>query len=262
MAQDEDLLTESFSARRKCFTIFQRITVVSNIIFALFAILLIVLGGVAVKELGQYSVFTKVTIPAGLIVLGLILIGIILLGVLGSFKKSTKLLAAYFVLLFMFIICEFGVGGGAYTLRNSIPTTLEKSWASFSDVDRSNQQTYWQCCGWANITDFPGSNCWTYNSTTTASTTGAIPALATSGSSATPPPSLRQAVATTGGNVTIIYSSTPCVTPIANFFQSQLYATGTVGIVFATLQLLALISSIVVFAFIKIEQRRSQDERF
>jgi len=106
MPQDEDLLTESFSARRKCFTIFQRITVVSNIIFALFAILLVVLGAVAVKELKEYSYVYKVSVPAGLIVLGLILLVIIFLGIFGSFKKSTKLLAAYFVLLFLFIICN------------------------------------------------------------------------------------------------------------------------------------------------------------
>jgi len=255
MAQDEDLLTESFSARRKCFTIFQRITVVSNIIFALFAILLIVLGGVAVKELGEYSVFTKITIPAGLIVLGIILLGIIILGVMGSFKKSTKLLAAYFVLLFLFIICEFGVGGGAYTMKNQIPTTLDNSWASFSDVDRSNQQSYWQCCGWQNVFDNPGSNCWSFNRTNpnvTASTTGF---------NGTQQVQLRQ-VATTGNVNTTVFAQVGCLNPITNFFQSQLYAVGTVGIVFATLQLLALISSIVVFAFIKIEQRRSQDERF
>jgi len=81
MAQDEDLLTESFSARRKCFSIFQKITLISNLIFALFALLLIVLGGIAVKDLGQYSYFAKVSIPAGLIVLGFILLIIILLGV-------------------------------------------------------------------------------------------------------------------------------------------------------------------------------------
>jgi len=272
MAQDEDLLTESFSARRKCFTIFQRITVVSNIIFALFAILLIVLGGVAVKELGQYSVFTKITIPAGLIVLGIILLFIIVLGVMGSFKKSTKLLAAYFVLLFLFIICEFGVGGGSYTLRGTMPATLEKSWASFDDIDRSNQQAYWQCCGWANPYDFPGSNCFSYNHTTNAVTTGAVNAVTTGVVTNTSSVGRRsidmdfdidlRQVATTSANVTYLTSQVGCIDPITNFFQSQLYAVGTVGIVFATLQLLALISSIVVFAFIKIEQRRSQDERF
>jgi len=239
MPQDEDLLTESFSARRKCFTIFQRITVVSNIIFGLFAILLVVLGAVAVKELKEYSYVAKVSIPAGLIVLGLILLVIIFLGIFGSFKKSTKLLAAYFVLLFLFIICEFGVGGGAYGLRSRIPGELDASWASIPDQDRANLQYAFTCCGWANMTDQPGSNC-PSNSTNSNST-----------------------VMTTGmASFPVLNATTSCEDLIVNFFTEQLYAVGTAGIVFATLQLLALISSIIVFAFIKVEQRRSQDERF
>jgi len=265
MAQDEDLLTESFSARRKCFTVFQRITVVSNIIFALFAILLIVLGGVAVKELSAYSFFAKITIPAGLIVLGVFLLFIILLGVFGSFKKSTKLLAAYFALLFIFIICEFGVGGGSYTMKDKIPTTLQTGWASLADVNLNNIQTQWQCCGWLNPTDHPGSNCWSYNTTTNPTTTGN--SMATTGSLAVstgPASSVRSLewVDHALVNTSLLQWQVGCQAGLVNFFQSQLYAVGTVGIVFATLQLLALISSIVVFAFIKVEQRRSQDERF
>jgi len=269
MAQDEDLLTESFSARRKCFTIFQRITVVSNIIFGLFALLLIVLGGVAVKALKTYSYIAKVTVPAGLIVLGIILLGIIFLGVFGSFKKSTKLLAAYFVLLFLFIICEFGVGGGSYTMRNTIPQTLETSWDRVSDLDRNQIQIQWLCCGWEDPCDYPGSTCWSYNTTCTSptATTGAAAmtsgvASLTTGQTSTGGSSLRQASTTGGANNSTLPYTVGCKPAVVQYFQSQLYAVGTVGIVFATLQLLALISSIIVFAFIKIEQRRSQDERF
>jgi len=169
-------------------------------------------------------------------------LGIIVLGLVGSFKKSTKFLAAYFALLFVFIICEFGVGGGAYALQSKIPTTLENSWATLPVVDRNALQSTWNCCGWLNPQDFPGSNCNhtmpTYNASAT--TTGIV-------------------YATTG---LYVVSAVGCQNEITSYFQSQLYSVGTVGIVFATLQLLALISSIVVFAFIKVEQRRSQDERF
>jgi len=271
MSQDEDLLTESFSARRKCFTVFQRITVVSNIIFALFALLLIVLGGVAVKKLNDYSTYTKITIPAGLIVLGVILLFIIILGVFGSFKKSTKLLAAYFVLLFLFIICEFGVGGGSYAMQSQIPGKIQYAWANLNVQDKIQQQAYWECCGWMNPQDAPGLNCPQYPNTT--STTGSVPVPATSTSSSTgtgssddtdgvrdfPQVVFRQAVLT---NYTMLNYTVGCESVLVSYFQTELYAVGTVGIVFASLQLVALISSIVVFAFIKIEQRRSQDERF
>jgi len=282
MPQDEDLLTESFSARRKCFTVFQRITVVSNIIFALFALLLIVLGGVAVKRLGEYSTYVRITIPAGLIVLGVILLFIIMLGVFGSFKKSTKLLAAYFVLLFVFIICEFGVGGGSYTLRNQIPSKLHDTWGTLNDQDKVQQQQYWNCCGWANPDDHPGTNCaQPVNTTTTTSTSTSTTAFITgstgagltgTGSSGTgsSTPSSRRSYSeyrqtptpTPASNNVTVFSNVGCEQQVVDFFQSELYAVGTAGIVFATLQLVALISSIVVFAFIKVEQRRSQDERF
>jgi len=259
MPQDEDLLTESFSARRKCFSVFQKITVASNIIFGLFALLLVVLGGIAVRELNQFSFVTKVSIPAGLIVLGIILLVIIFLGLYGSFRKSTKFLAVYFVLLFMFIICEFGVGGGSYGLRSSIPGTLETGWAKLGDGDRNNLQAYFGCCGWYNVTDFAGSSCnGTSNHHTNTSTTG-MPLIMTSGSATTGSSSSRMVYrqTTPTANVTIA-----CENLMVAYFDSQLYAVGTVGIVFATLQLVALISSIVVFSFIKVEQRRSQDERF
>jgi len=251
MPQDEDLLTESFSARRKCFTIFQRITVVSNIIFALFALLLIVLGGVAVKALKTYSYFAKVSIPAGLIVLGVFLLIVIFLGVYGSFKKSTKFLGAYFILLFVIIICEFGVGGGSYAYRIKIPAELETSWNKISDQDRSALQYSFTCCGWSSSTDNPGSNC--FNNATVSTNNGS-----TTGS----PQARYYYELEQTNNQTFINSTTPCNDLMIKFFNSQLYAAGTVGIVFATLQLLSLISSVIVFAFIKVEQKRSQDERF
>jgi energy-converting hydrogenase Eha subunit A len=249
MTQDEDLLTESFSARRKCFAVFQKITVASNLIFALFALLLVVLGAISVKALNQFSFFTKVSIPAGLIVLGILLLFIIFLGLYGSFRKSTKFLAAYFVLLFFFIICEFGVGGGSYHLRASIPSELEYSWSRLDDNDRNNVQWDFGCCGWYNGTDFPGSKCnTTSNSTHHTNLTRSEGNLRDI---------LQQNENSSHYNFTI-----PCEGLLVAYFDKQLYAVGTVGVVFASLQLLALISSIIVFGFIKVEQRRSQDERF
>jgi len=254
MPQDEDLLTESFSARRKCFSLFQKITITSNLIFGLFALLLIVLGGIAVKELNQFSFVTKVSIPAGLIVLGLILLIIIFLGLYGSFRKSTKFLAAYSILLFAFIICEFGVGGGSYGYRSKIPGTLENGWSGLSDVDRNQLQYDFGCCGWYNVTNFAGSNC----------INGSQPNNTHHQNTSTSSGSVMRFIYTreieqsdSGAN-----SSVPCENLLVSYFDNQLYAVGTVGIVFASIQLLALISSIVVFAFIKVEQRRSQDERF
>jgi len=256
MGQDDDLLTESFSRRRRCFTIFQRVTVISNIFFALFAVLLIAIGGLGLTYLKQYNTIYKETIPAGLLVLGIILVGIIAIGLAGSFFKNTKLLLLYFILLLIFVICEFGVGGGAYTLRGQIPTTLEYQWTSLSDSDKNSLQHAYNCCGWWTVYDGPGSSCpsnSTLNHTNTNSSTDGGYAYQ----------ELRDIldVEQTSGNSTG-NGTTPCEVAIVTYFQSELYIVGTVGILFATLQLLALISSLVVFVFIKIEQYQSKEERF
>jgi len=244
MPQDEDLLTESFSSRRRCFTVFQRITVVSNIIFALFAILLIVVGAVSVRELKNYSTLSRVSIPSGLIVLGFLLLVIIFLGLYGSFKKNTKFLAAYFLLLLIFVICEFGVGGGAYGLRGSIPQRLEESWDYIPDQDRNNLQIAFNCCGWSTTTDNPGSNCAVNSTNTTA------------------------AAADQAFNFRMVFKQSfttyngSCQEALISYFDSRLYAVGTIGVTFAVLQLLSLIGSIVVCGFIRAEQSRNQEERF
>jgi len=247
MGQDDDLLTESFSRRKKCFTIFARMTVVSNIFFALFAVLLIALGGLGLRALRTYDSLYKQSIPAGLLVLGVILLGIIIVGLVGSWLKNTKLLLVYFVLLLFVIICEFGVRGGAYTLRGQIPGQLETSWAQLQNSDKNSIQASYNCCGWFNISDSPGTNCPNISNNIVS------------------PRSLypqqeyyvRDIVGDTGN-----YTTPGCQPQVTAYYQSELYIVGTVGILFATLQLVALISSLVVFVFIKIEQYQTKDERF
>jgi len=244
MGQDDDLLTESFSARKKCFTGFQRLNVVSNLIFGLFAVLLVALGGIGLRNLKAYESFYKTTIPAGLLTLGVILLVIIAIGLAGSWAKSTKLLLLYFLLLLLLIICEFGVGGGAYAIRGQIPTTLASQWSKLSDNDKNALQAAYNCCGWQSASDSPGSSCSNYTNSTT--------------------PNFerwndyeeRGWIWAAGAN------STACEPTLVAYYQNELYIVGTVGIVFATFQLFALISSIVVFAFIKVEQIQSKEERF
>jgi len=253
MGQDDDMLSESFSTRKKCFTAFQRITVISNILFGLFAVLLVALGALGLKTLKAYDSFYKTTIPAGLLVLGVILLGIIAIGLAGSWAKSTKLLMLYFILLLIIIICEFGVGGGAYTLRGRIPDTLDASWMTLSDSDRNSFQVAYNCCGWAYPWDHEGSNC-----ANVSNPNATIPL----GGRSIEEEEYYLRDATQIGNTTMVNSNVGCEGQLVSYYQNELYVIGTVGVVFATLQLLALISSLVVFVFIKVEQVRSKEERF
>jgi hypothetical protein len=110
--------------------------------------------------------------------------------------------------LFIFVICEFGVGGGAYAMRTQIPGRLANQWMILDPADRSKIETSFGCCGWNNYTDNPGTACAEmYNNT--------IPA----------------------ANDT---HAVGCGSELIAYFKSSLYAVGTVAIVFATFQVLVI----------------------
>jgi len=90
--------------------------IISNIVIGLFAILLIAFGAAALNSLKEMSALYVVTIPAGIIVIGVFMLIIPILGFVGSLQHKRGVLIAYGVILFIFIICEFGVAGGAYSI--------------------------------------------------------------------------------------------------------------------------------------------------
>jgi len=152
------------------------------IFILLLAIILIGVGSGGIQTLQGYDTILKVTIPAGVIVLGVFLLVSTILGLIGVSKHNGKLFAAYLFILFLLIICQFGVGGGGYTFRDQIPSQLEAAWRSSSDNDRNSVQQFYLCCGWWNSTDAAGSNCVNITANSTApgyattgfSTTGAL----------------------------------------------------------------------------------------
>jgi len=145
-------------------------TVVFLVLMLVFSVILIGVGAGGIQTLSGFDTILKVTVPAGVIVLGIFLLISTILGLVGIYQKKGKVFAAFLFFLFILIICQFGVGGGAYTWRSQIPTQIEASWRySLSDNDRNSIQQQFYCCGWWNSTDAQGSNC---NSTYTPSTAG------------------------------------------------------------------------------------------
>jgi len=187
--------------QHKHFAQLKTATTVFLVFILLLAIILIGVGSGGIQTLQGFDTVLKVTIPAGVIVLGVFLLVSTILGLIGVSKHNGKLFAAYLFILFLLIICQFGVGGGGYTFRDQIPSQLEAAWRSSSDNDRNSVQQFYLCCGWWNSTDAAGSNCVNITANSTApgyattgfSTTGALP---TTGAQTTGAPTT--AVPTTG----------------------------------------------------------------
>jgi len=163
--------------KKKGFRLFRNVTILFTILIFFLAIILIGVGSAAIEVLATYQSILRVTIPAGIIVVGVFLMILTVFGFVGVFKKSSKIFTWYLLLLLFLIIIQFGIGGGAYSYRNSIPSKMRQIWDNFSNSDRNRLQTQFNCCGYTNYTDLPGSNCFTNgtNSTsgnTTGSTTG------------------------------------------------------------------------------------------
>jgi len=136
-------------------------------------------------------------------------------------KHNAKIFAGYLFILFILIICQFGVGGGGYTFRDQIPSQVENSWRSLSDNDRNSVQQLYLCCGWWNNMDEPGSNCvnrtansttgvyTTGASTTGASTTGALTTGVVNSTAGVPTTVVTTGVPTTGVPTTVVTTGIP-----------------------------------------------------
>jgi len=147
--------------KRKCDqTTLRFVNIGVNIVFLLFAILLIALGGAALSALNSVSTLIKASIPAGLIVMGVFLLILAIVGIVGAVRESTLILAIYFGFLALIVICEFAIGIAAYSQKDNIAAKATDAWYALTDAERVQLQNTFECCGWANITDMDGGNCY------------------------------------------------------------------------------------------------------
>jgi len=234
--------------RQKCYKGWRSVAYGANAVFALFAILFIAIGGAAVKALAQYNFFYKNSIPSGLIVLGVFMLIVVVLGFVGMTKKHKGMLIAYIVLMLILIICEFGVGGGAIALRNDLPTKLKEAWDNSTDENRNQFQKDFECCGWENADDFPGTSCLNVNITHTA------PTASTAGTQGERYVMETIDLTTPGETVNNINDEKGCQPIILKTYRYQLYSVGVVGILFATFQIIGFIATAIVLDCVRFEK--------
>lgn len=122
-----------------------------NAILWILGVVLIAIGGYALKELQSIKGLLDVTLPAGLVVLGVFIVVLTIVGCAVAYKERLVGLIFYTIVMLLLLICLIGVGGGAFTYREKTPELLKTAWmnpvSATTPVRRYFEDAY-TCCGW------------------------------------------------------------------------------------------------------------------
>jgi len=124
---------------------------------------LLVLIGAGLITLGSYSYlhadnFVLVEyLGFGVVGLGIGICVLSVIGMIDSFKKSTGLGIFYFMTLYTFSIGEILIVFLAFILRNYAYQFFSTMWAQFTISEKNAVQFEFNCVGFSNSTDSPGS---------------------------------------------------------------------------------------------------------
>lgn len=134
-----------------------------NILFLLLGAGLVGLGIFAQLH-GQTGKIVPMTIPIALIVLGAFVIAVSFFGCCGASVESKCLLTIYFIVLFLIIASQLGVGLGAYFYRHNTYKTdasndLHKAWVKADNASRNWTQNALKCCGYASLSVYQTHMC-------------------------------------------------------------------------------------------------------
>jgi len=122
-----------------------------NAILWILGVVLIAIGGYALKELQSIKGLLDVTLPAGLVVLGVFIVVLTIVGCAVAYKERLVGLIFYTIVMLLLLICLIGVGGGAFTYREKTPELLKTAWMNqVSDTTgvRYYFENTFECCGW------------------------------------------------------------------------------------------------------------------
>jgi len=146
--QDSDAFSNksengTLSKAQKCF---QRFLVVVNVVFLVFAIVLISVGAVAYTT--QVGSLTGSTIPQGIVAIGVFIMFVSFLGCFGAWKESRTLLGIYFFFMFLFSVLLLAVGIGVSTKKEEASYYISQGWMTRANKDIWNTlQKSYSCCG-------------------------------------------------------------------------------------------------------------------
>ena len=116
--------------------------------------------------LGAYAYRTQsvndlssLPLAVGIIVLGTSVTLISCFGCFGAMRENRCFLGMYILILLIIVIAQAGVGITAYVQKGKIDGSLQTAWSNSTDEVRNTIQKEFDCCGWLNSKDHPGSEC-------------------------------------------------------------------------------------------------------
>jgi len=151
-----------FDCDCECGFSFTKLLVIGgNLIFVISGILFISLGIFAKVSMGGDLPLSNgiQVLPVVLVLFGVAVIFISLLGLCGAYRENRILIGFYFVIVVILMIAQFGLVIGAFVEKGKIPTLLDQGWIRLKDDDKNLLQKQFDCCGFSNATDLPGSSC-------------------------------------------------------------------------------------------------------
>jgi len=142
-----------------------------NFLFLLLGLAFLVLGlYVRLSTIAGLLTSGMTILPVLLALIGAALFFISLLGFCGACNKNRLLLTISFLVILALVLGQIALTIGGIVERNDIPNVLQEGWDSLTDSDKNTLQKEFDCCGFTNSTDAPGSVC-PVNTTTNVTTT-------------------------------------------------------------------------------------------
>lgn len=198
-------------------------------------------------EYAQVSSFNFVTAANLAIAAGAIILVVGFLGCCGAIKEIRPMLLMFFILLVLIFILEITAGGIAYAKRNELENKLQADFnesISLRYGDKNQQgvtlaidkfQESFQCCGYNSYMDWQWSRYYHEKGT---SHTGTIPKSC-----------CRLSLSECKKNAMQrdTYWQKGCFKEVMDFLKDNLLLIGIVGIVFALVQILGMVFSMVMY---------------
>ncbi|KAM7345932.1 23 kDa integral membrane protein-like [Cochliomyia hominivorax] len=149
--------------------IIKYILYIFNLIFVICGILLIVLGSLMLKNIGDFSEFVDAvntdTIPVLIIVLGCIVFTVSFFGCCGAIRESICCTTVYAVFMFILFVLQLALVIWIFVKRqqfiNTMSDAVDKAW---SKNDQANGypmdvlQIGFNCCGRMSYLDYPAGS--------------------------------------------------------------------------------------------------------
>lgn len=130
-----------------CLKAVKGLVFLGNILFLLLGAGLIGLGIFAQLHGTHANKISPTSLPVALIVLGSFVIAVSFFGCCGASTESRCLLVIYFVVLFLVMASQIGVGVGSYFYRKDAVNDLHKAWIKADNSARNWTQNSLKCCG-------------------------------------------------------------------------------------------------------------------